>query len=282
MTSSTEYQGRFLKKYFRLSMPMRSIAGQIAIQYHLHYSCITNFKNMAGFIRSFGYDPFDNLTKKYGNFWYKLRAGRALTQTNTCLYFLNSVGMLTAKLLNHSLWHLIDQTVDINKSVSRLPRPLKQQLLLPRNKKELIEYHSLQNFKRSYPSGRECLYNLQSHDSFSALLLTSLMQITELKHCRPSSAEKIAYAQFLYLFGYKYRTLKKQEMGHRINQLLSSNKIIAEESDESISSLKDFEQVEEFLKVGIENKELDLDKYMSEKIKEFITGQPQHPCFTIY
>jgi len=258
---------------------MRSVAGQISVQYHLYF---WGFDSMAAFIKSFGYDPFDNLTKKYGNFWYKLRAGRSLTQESTCRYFLNSVGLYTPNVFNHFLWHLIDQTISVKKAVTKLPRPLKRQLLLPFKGQKLAVYHSLENFKRSYPSGRENLYNQQSHDSYAALLLISLMQIIELKHCRPTSAEKATYAQFLYLFGYKYRTLKKQEMGHKINQLLSSERLASKGSDLTINPSNDFGKVEFFLKVGIENEELDLDKFMSEKIKKFIADQQDHPCFTNY
>jgi hypothetical protein len=275
----TKYQDKLLKQYFQLSNPLRSIAGQIAVQHHLQ---LGDYASMAAFIKSFNYDPFDNLTKKYGNFWYKLMGGRSLTQQNTCIYFLNSVDMFTAKHLNHYLWHFIDQAASIEKTVACLPRSLKRQILNSRNRLELSEFHSFQNFKQSYPKGRENLYNQQSLHSFTALLLIALRQKTKLKHSRPTSAEKIAYAQFLYLFGYKYRILKKQNIGQKINLLLSSNRLTSEERQLSINPLKDFDQVEEILKVGIKNSETDLSKYMSEKIKEFITSQPDHSCFTNY
>ena len=89
MTKTDEYQDKILKQYFQLSNPMRSVAGQIAVQiavqYHLYF---LDFTSMAAFIKSFGYDPFDNLTKKYGNFWYKVRAGKiANTKKHLYLFF---------------------------------------------------------------------------------------------------------------------------------------------------------------------------------------------------
>jgi len=107
------------------------------------------------------------------------------------------------------------------------------------------------------------------------------MQDKILRHSRPTNAEKIAYAQFLFLFCYKYRTLKKQELAQKINLLLSNdkssidNKIFVKHTD-------DFNKVDEFLKLGKEKYVSDLDKFMSNKIIDVINNRPDHPCFMSY
>jgi len=265
--------------YLKLSNPMRSVAGQITIQRHLY---LFGFPSMKAFVDSLNYDPSDFLTKKNRNFWYKFRAGRALSRRSISTIFLQSVNKYTEIQLNHYLWHFIDQTINPSKALSSLPRSIKRQVFKKQQKIAQMNSRPLHQLKRSYPSQRENLFNQLSLDSFAALLLIALTQKEQLKHTRPTSAEKYAYALFLYLFGYKYRTLRKKDLGRKINLLLTGDFFKKNIADGEENNLDDFEQVEVLKKLAEENNKSDVDKFVSEAIKKFIFSKKDHLCFLKY
>lgn len=270
---------KILNEFLTLSTPIRAIAGQVAIQAHLLWY---DFPTMAAFIKSSGYDPDIMHKHKYKNFWYKLRRGRALTQKSTMLYFLNSVGRYSTLLINHSLWHLIDNTRGIGSVVASLPQEIQKVILRKDHNSPYNNESPFYHFKQSYKQQRYSLYGLHSLDSFAALLLIAKLQVEKLNHHRPTSAEQLAYAQFLYLFGYQYPVCKKWELGHQINQFLSPSEITSSKDNLSLVYVSDFKSVEELVTIGTEINKWRLYKFMSQHIQALIVNNPNHPCFTTY
>ncbi len=79
----------------------------------------------------------------------------------------------------------------------------------------------------------------------------AMQQPQKYQHSRPSSAEKFAYGQFLYLFGYKYQALKKIEIGHKIALRFSRKSSLATTSDTLNQRLTyDFEKLDEIIAIG--------------------------------
>ncbi|MCP1338178.1 hypothetical protein NJR55_01105 [Idiomarina sp. M1R2S28] len=205
-------------QYLALSPVMRSVAGQIAVQRHLEEN---NHPSMARFIESLDYDSMDTTQLKCPNFWYKLFAGRAMTQSNTIDLFFDGVNYPTASILMHPLWSLIDHRVPIESSLKQFAIQFGGKLF-----RKLCSWHCLDEIplsalKQSYPSQRQKQFEARSFDSLNALIFITLNQIRECKHLRPTTAERYAYALFLFLFGYKYRTRKKLDMGIMLNELLT-------------------------------------------------------------
>jgi hypothetical protein len=205
-------------QYLSLSSTMRSIAVQVAIQTHLQDY---GYSSMAEFIESQNYDPSDSTQNKYANFWYKLSAGRAMTQKNTINGFFDSVVYPTANLLRHPLWVLIDQRKSVEVALGLFNGHSVGSILKKKSRFRFAEKTPLNALKQSYTCQRIKYFNARTLDSFNALLFIALNQIRVCNHARPTSAEQYAYVLFLFLFGYKYRVLKSLKMGGMMNKLLS-------------------------------------------------------------
>lgn len=260
-------------EYLALSPTMRSIAGQVAIQSHLQEYEISS---MARFIESLNYDPKSSIHLKCQNFWYKLSAGRAMTQANTIKTFFDGINYPTANILRHPVWHLIDNRISIGSSLKLFANHWGSRLF----KKKIFWYSlneiPLSALKQSYASERKNLFQNRTLDSFAALLFITLMQIREYNHKRPTTAEQHAYALFLFLFGWKYQVLKKHRMGMMIFELLTpapnrKNQIVQRLVD-------DFERVLLIAHSFSLDCEMTKQKAICSKTLEWLTST-RHPCF---
>lgn len=267
---------KLAKMYLTLSPAIRSVASQTTIQHHLA-EC--RFENMAMFIKSLEYNDRDPLTKKYGNFWYKLLSGRGIKHIGNLKHFIESICWYSALILRHDLWLFIDGKLEIKDAIKKLDRDLKRQLFTKKALKSRSVEHSIGSFKQSYHRQRLNLYRQQTLGSLEALMIIAMLQTQKYQHSRPSSAEKFAYGQFLYLFGYKYQALKKIEIGHKI-ALRFSGKSSLSTSDTLHQRLTyDFEKLDEIIAIGRNSKVENLDQFVSEEILKNILSKPNHLYF---
>jgi len=269
-------RNRLAKNYLTLSPVIRSVACQATIQCHLS---ICSFENMATFIKSMGYDDRDPLTKKYGNFWYKLQSGRGIKHIGNLKHFIESICWYSALILRHELWHFIDGKLETNDVIKKLDRDLKRKLFTREALRTRRFEQSFDSFKRSYHKQRLNLYQQQTLDSLEALLLIAMLQTQKYKHNRPSSAEKLAYGQFLYLFGYKYKVLKKLEVGNKIALRLSGKKTLNISDNLNQRLTHDFAKLDEIIAIGKNSKIENLDQFISNEIVKNILSKPNHRYF---
>lgn len=202
--------------YLSLSTTIRSVASQVAILSHLErYS----FATTAAFIRSLNYDFADDYQDKLPNFWYKLRAGRAVTQSNTLRCFFSTVDAPTAELLRHPLWFFLDTRKPIKRSVEQYKAHQFQM------SEKWQFFNSLSCSELQHPSQevRDSIFRRGSFDLLFILLFQTLKEFKDDNLSRPTLTESYVYALFLFLFGYKYRILKFTQLSRLIHIRLAPN-----------------------------------------------------------
>lgn len=266
------------REYLLLSPTMRSVAGQVAIQTHLYDY---EFPTVANFVQSMNYDLSDTTQQKYPNFWYKLHAGRALTQSNTLSEFFNGVDYFTADLLRHPIWYLIDSKITLEESLRRLVSCHGSKILKSGTHLwPLTKDQPLTNVKQSYSEQRIKLYKSRTLEALNILLFSALAQIRVCHHKRPTTAEKVAYALFLFLFGFKFDIFKRQAVGEKINQLLTSS-VLAKDREVFAQQLDHhFNTIEKIKEQGLHDNAEDLHEFVSDEICKMIMAEPTHRCFS--
>lgn len=206
--------------YLLLPPTMRSVASQVAIISHLE---TREFPTMTAFIQSLNYSSDDSTQDKLPNFWYKLRAGRAVTQSNTLNYFFDVIDYSTAELLRHPLWFFFD---------NRKPYKVALTQVIERCRLNLVEIEERWRFFKSLPLStrkqpssdvRMSIFTDRPFDLFTALLFKTLEELKECNQPRPAPTEQYVYALFLFLFGYKYKILKRMQLSRLVNILLTPN-----------------------------------------------------------
>lgn len=206
--------------YMLLPPAMRSVASQVAIISHLE---TREFPTIAALIQTLNYSSDDSTQDKLPNFWYKLRAGRAVTQSNTLNSFFDAIDLPTAELLRHPLWFFFD---------NRKPIKVLLTQVVERCRVNLVEIDKRWRFFKSLPLSikkhpssdvRMSIFTDRPFDLFTVLLFKTLIELKECNQPRPTPTEQYVYALFLFLFGYKYKILKRMQLSRLVNILLTPN-----------------------------------------------------------
>ena len=208
--------------YLLLSLTMRSVATQVAIATYFEKK---GFRTTAAFIHSLNYNDTnqdeDTDIEVLTNFWYKARAGRAITKSDTLNRFFDAVDLSSAEILRHPLWFFFD---------NRKPFKVVLTRLVGRCRENLIEIDERWRFFKSLPLSikkhptsdvRLSIFTDRPIDLFVALLFKTLIEHKECNQPRPTPTERYVYALFLFLFGYKFRILKWMQLSQLANILLT-------------------------------------------------------------
>lgn len=164
-------------EYLSLSRVMRSVSGQITSQIHLNKF---EYESIAALNSDHGFELYDPKTRGFGNFWYRVHAGRTMKPNNYLSHFLDTVNWYTAQMLRHYLWKLIDQQITPEQAIKYLPRTMKRLLLTKQACRLKGNKLSLGSLKQSYKKQRLNLYYQHDFDSLAALLIYSVIQAQKL------------------------------------------------------------------------------------------------------
>ncbi|MGB0942706.1 MAG: hypothetical protein ACPGUE_09905 [Marinomonas sp.] len=151
------------------------------------------------------------------NFWRQKLNGQ-IVRNKSAFNVFSTVLRSSANLLNHPFWTLIasrklDVTV-IDGLMKRLPYTVRG---IIRSSKRPTKSFPL---KQSYTSQKQRLFEINSLDSLTALLLISITEIKRYKKDRCNQAEQLAFKQFFQLFTCQYPIKDRDELAIEVDKLL--------------------------------------------------------------
>lgn len=134
--------------------------------------------------------------------------------------------------------------------------------------------------KQSYSAQRIKLYKSRTLEALTTLLFSTLMQIRVCHHKRPTTTEKVAYCLFLFLFGFKFRIVKRQAVGEKIKQLLTSSGFAKDREFFAQQLNHDFHTIEKIKQQGLHDNAEDLHEFVSNEICQMVMTKPTHRYFS--
>lgn len=151
------------------------------------------------------------------NFWQQKLNGQ-IVRNNSAFNQFSTVLKHSANILNHPFWTLIaarrlDVTV-IDGLMKRLPYTVRG---IIRSSKRPTKSSPL---KQSYVSQKQRLFDINSLDSLTALLLIAITEIKRYKKERSNQAEQLAFKQFFQLFTRQYPIKNRDDLAIEIDKLL--------------------------------------------------------------
>jgi hypothetical protein len=151
------------------------------------------------------------------NFWRRKLKGEVLNKSNGFKLFPIVMNKST-KLLNHPFWSLLaTRTFDapaIDGLMKRLPYIIRRIIRSSGNKTKSYP------LKQSYAPQKQRLYEEESLDSLTALLLISIIDIKRYKKQRCCQAEQLAFNQFFHIFTNQYPIKSRDDLAIEIDKLL--------------------------------------------------------------
>ncbi|MGB0942694.1 MAG: hypothetical protein ACPGUE_09845 [Marinomonas sp.] len=151
------------------------------------------------------------------NFWRQKLNGQ-IVRNKSAFNVFATVLKNSANILNHPFWTLIAarklDAIVIHSLMKRLSYTISR---IIRSSTRKTKSYPL---KQSYASQKQRLFEINSLDSLTALLLISITEIKRYKKGRSNQAEQLAFKQFFQLFTCQYPIKDRDELAIEVDKLL--------------------------------------------------------------